>query len=155
MTSIRVISASSLASFPKTVQIHIDAQLTTLYFPRPPSPLCFSPMFGTSLSSQVLSRSLKEVLMKRLAVLVVGFALLVSTTGCYCWSPMFGGPGQYGCGPGGCGVGAPMGAPTSYYPSYNSTIQASGPIASPISGTVPIVAPVQTTVLLPQALPTY
>ena len=100
--------------------------------------------------------------MKRLATLMLGIALMSSTTGCYCMWPLggFGCAGyQGGCWGGGCGIGAPAGpimAPQqgAYYgPQSNS--QAWIPTQIPITAALPpIVQPYPTTTVL-ESLPTY
>jgi len=96
--------------------------------------------------------------MKRVATLLLGLAMLMSFTGCYCYSPWMGGAGYpYGggggaCGPGGCAPGATFAPQTGYYQSYD-TIQAGVPF-----GPAPIaVAPVHpATAFAPlDSLPTY
>ncbi len=102
--------------------------------------------------------------MKRLATLMLGIALLTSTTGCYCMWPL----GGFGCGSyqggngywgGGCGVSAPTGpvmAPQqgAYYGPQTS-YQAGIPMQVPMSAALPpAVQPYPTTAVL-ESLPTY
>ena len=119
----------------------------------------------------------KEFAMKRITVLMVGLALLTSTSGCYCTSPWFGsignpyyGRGAYGgygaygsgpCSPGGCGLTQPGVIPngttftpqSSYYSTFG-TMQAGVPVATPVVVAPPAAYPMTAFGPL-ETLPTY
>ena len=104
--------------------------------------------------------------MKRLTTMLLGIALVMSSTGCYCWTPWFGGYGTYpgggagagagGCWGGNCGV-APMQGTIppqgAYYNTYD-TIQSAMPAPVPLTAVPPVAAPMVSLGPM-EALPTY
>ena len=95
--------------------------------------------------------------MKRIGTLLLGLFLLVTTSGCYCWSPWSGGwgyPGQCG---GACGVqSGPVIDQGAYYGTYNS-VQTAMPVMMPAQTAYypPLYTVPQTASAPLQSLPTY